>query len=97
MKYEELINKIQYGEEGSLNLSFEDAQTLAKILLARGYAILFTAGDIGDDVKVSWTYAGTTNSLDVAHRNEVVFGSVDYLGMLDAGDYEEDENREDPF
>lgn len=92
MKYEELINKIQYGGDGSLDLSFEDAQTFTKILLARGYAVLFTAGDMGDDVKVSWCYAGTTNSLDVAHRNEVVFGSVDYLGMLEDGDYEEDED-----
>lgn len=97
MKYDELINKIQYGGEGSLDLSFGDAQTFAKILLARGYAVLLTAGDIGDDVKVSWTYAGSTDSLDVAHRNEVVFGSVDYLAMLEMGDYEEDENREDPF
>ncbi len=93
MKYEELMNKIHYGGEGSLDLPFEDAQTFAKILLARGYAVLLTAGDMGDDVKVSWTYAGTTGSLNVAHRNEVVFGSAEYLAMLEAGDYEEDENE----
>ena len=92
MKYGDLIDNIQYGEEGSLNLSLEDAQTLAKILLARGYAVLFTAGDVGDDVNVSWTYAGSPNSLNVAHRNEVVFGNADYLGMLEMGDYEEDED-----
>ncbi len=91
MKHEELMNKIYHGEEGSLDLSFEDAQTLAKILLARGYAVLLTTGDIGDDVKVSWTYAGTSDSLNVAHRNEVVFSNADYLGMLEMGDYEEDE------
>lgn len=91
MKYEELMNKIYHGEEGSLDLSFEDAQTLAKILLARGYAVLLTAGDIGDDVKVSWTYAGTTDSLNIAHRNEVVFGNADYLAMLEMGDYEEED------
>ena len=91
MKYNELMNKIYRGEEGSLDLSFENAQTFAKILLARGYAVLLTAGDIGDDVKVSWTYAGTTDSLNVAHRNEVVFGSADYLAMLEMGDYEKDE------
>ena len=92
MKYKELMNKIYRGEEGSLDLAFEDAQILAKVLLARGYAVLLTAGDIGDDVKVSWTYAGTTDSLNVAHRNEVVFGSADYLGMLEMGDYEEGED-----
>lgn len=89
MKYEELMNKIWYGEEGSLDLSFEDAQTFTKILLARGYAVLLTAGDIGDDIKVSWTYAGTPDSLNVAHRNEVVFSNADYLGMLEMGDYED--------
>lgn len=93
MKHEELMNKIYRGEEGLLDLSFEDAQTFAKILLARGYAVLLTAGDIGDDVKVSWTYAGTTDSLNVAHRNEVVFGSADYLAMLEMGDYEEGEEE----
>lgn len=93
MTYNELINKIQYGEEGSLNLSFEDAQTLAKILLARGYAVLFTAGDIGEDVEVSWSYAGNVDSLKVAHRTAVVFSSVDYLEMLENEDYEEDENE----
>lgn len=93
MKYEELMNKIYHGEEGSLNLSLEDAQTLAKILLAHGYAVLLTAGDIGNDVKVSWTYAGTPDSLNVAHRDAVVFGSADYLGMLEMGDYEGDENE----
>lgn len=92
MKYEELMNKIYRGEEGSLDLAFEDAQILAKVLLARGYAVLLTAGDIGDDVKISWTYAGTTDSLNVAHRNEVVFGNADYLGMLEMGDYEEGED-----
>ena len=93
MKYTELLEKIYHGEEGSLDLNFEDAQVFAKILLARGYAVLFTAGDIGDDVKVSWSYAGTTDSLKVAHRSEVVFGSADCLGMLENGDYEEDENE----
>lgn len=91
MKYNELMNKIYRGEEGSLDLSFEDAQTLAKILLARGYAVLLTAGDIGDDVKVSWAYAGTTDSLNIAHRNEVIFSNADYLTMLEMGDYEEED------
>lgn len=94
MKYEELMNKIYHGEEGSLDLSLKNAQTLAEVLLARGYAVLLTAGDIGDDVKVSWTYAGTLDSLNVAHRNEVVFSNADYLGMLEMGDYEEDEDGE---
>ena len=93
MKYEELMNKIYHGEEGSLDLSLKNVQTFAEILLARGYAVLLTAGDIGDDVKVSWTYAGTTDSLNVAHRNEVVFGNADYLGMLEDGDYEENEDE----
>lgn len=91
MKYEELMNKIYRGEEGSLDLSFEDAQTLAKILLARGYAVLLTTGDVGDDVKVSWTYAGTTDCLNIAHRSEVVFSNRDYLVMLEMGDYEDGE------
>lgn len=91
MKYEELMNKIYHGEEGSLDLSLEDAQILAKVLLTRGYAVLLTAGDIGDDVKVSWTYAGTPDFLNVAHRNEVVFSNADYLGMLEMGDYEDGE------
>lgn len=93
MKYEELMNKIHHGEKGSLNLDPENAQTLAKILLARGYAVLLTAGDIGDDVKVSWVYAGTPSYLNVAHRSEVVFGSADYLAMLEAGEYEEDKDE----
>ena len=92
MKYTELLTAIYHGEEGYLDLPFEDAQTFAKILLARGYAVLLTAGDIGDDVKVSWVYAGDVDSLKVAHRGEVVFSSADRLAMLENGDYEEDED-----
>lgn len=91
MKYSELMNKIYHGEEGSLALSFEDAQTFAKILIARGYAVLLTGGDIGDDVRIEWKYAGDIENLEYANRANVAFGAPGYVEDLANGNYDPDE------
>lgn len=90
--YDEVIKGIVNGQEGSINLNFEEAVTFAKILLNRGYAVLFTGGDIGDDIRVEWKYAGDTGNLKWANRNNVVFGDPVYVEMLAEGDYTSEED-----
>ena len=91
--YDEVIEGILHGEEGHINLAPDDAVTWMKILMKRGYAVLFTAGDLGDEIRVDWIYAGNIGSLDTACRENVVFGSPDYVEMLAQGDYEPDEEE----
>lgn len=95
MKQSELINKIHHGEDGFLILPFEDCMTIAKVLLNRGYAIMITGGEMQDESRIDWVYAGNHDNLDYAKRDMVVFGSNDYLEMLEFGDYEKDEEEED--
>ena len=91
MKYDELIHKINYGEDTYLNLSLEEAMTISNILLNKGYAVLLTGGDYGDYVKVSWTYAGDMDNLEYADRENIIFSSSDYLNMLVFNDYEDND------
>jgi len=76
---EAILEHIPHGHEGQIDLSWEDAITWAKILNKRGYAVLFTSGDMDDDVKVSWLYAGAVESLDYADYDNVVFSHMDYF------------------
>lgn len=91
MTYDELISNIKNGEASNIDLPFEDAMTLSKILLKRGYAVLFSGGDFDNLVKVSWLYAGDTDNLNYADKNNVLFSSADYLEMLVYDDYESEE------
>ena len=76
---EAILENIPHGEEGSLQLTPKDAMDFAAILLKHGYAVCLTGGDIGDDVKASWLYAGTTENTEYADYKQVVFTSIDYL------------------
>ena len=80
--YDDLLRKIHYGEEGSLNLSFDDCITLQKILLKEGYAVMITDGAIANKYNISWVYAGDSHNLKYANRNNVVFSVIDYLDAL---------------
>lgn len=91
--YEELLHKIYMGQEGSLQLNWTDCCILQKMLLKKGYAVLITGGDIGDEYRIDWVYAGDFNNLKYANRAKVCFCSDDYLGMLESGDYK-DESEE---
>lgn len=96
---EAILEHVPHGQEGQINLSWEDAITWAKILNKRGYAVLFTGGDIGDDVKVSWIYAGGTDNIDYADYDSVVFTSMDYIDEYPEAYYKDndifDDNEED--
>ena len=76
---EAILKHIPHGHEGQIDLPWEDAITWAKILNKKGYAVLFTGGDMDDDVKVSWIYAGTTDNLDWADYDQVAFTNMDYI------------------
>ena len=100
---EAILEHIHHGHEGQIDLSWEDAITWAKILNKKGYAVLFTSGDMDDDVKVSWLYAGTVESLDYAGYDNVVFSHMDYIDEYpeayykDNGIFDDDEeNTDDP-
>ena len=76
---EAILEHIPHGHEGQIDLPWEDAITWAKILNKKGYAVLFTGGDMDDDVKVIWIYAGTTDNLDYADYDQVAFTNMDYI------------------
>lgn len=84
--YEHLLN----GASGHLQLSYEDASTIQKILISNGYVVLMSHGDIGDTYKIEWVYGGDVDNLKFADSNNVVFGHRDYLDMLYWKDYEEE-------
>lgn len=91
------LEKIPHGEEGQIDLSWDDAVTWAKILNRAGYAVLFTGGEMEGDVKVSWLYAGTEENLDWANYDMVTFTSPDYLEEYPDAineEYGEEENED---
>ena len=88
--FDKLIHRIKNGTEGHLQLSFEDAVTVQKILVNQGYAVMMSGGDIGDTYKISWIYAGDVGSLDYANSNNIIFCSADLIEMLIFHDYEDD-------
>ena len=80
-----------------MNLGEEDAFNLSKILLKNGYAVCLTGGDLGDDIRVAWLYAGTEGNFDWSNYDQVVFTSIDYLDDYPEAyhdEYVEDEERE---
>ena len=96
---ETILKNVPHGQEGQIDLSWEDAITWAKILNKKGYAVLFTSGDMDDDVKVSWLYAGTVESLDYVDYDNVVFTNIDYIDEYPEAYYKDndifDDNEED--
>lgn len=91
---DELIEKVYTDKEGSLELSYEDACTVQKILVDKGYCVLMSGGDCGE-YEITWNYAGDTDNLDFANKNNIVFCSRGYVEMLIYGDYIDDEEEED--
>lgn len=91
--YNELVKKVTRGEDGSLQLHFKDATVMAEILLRHGYAVLFTDGDIKDHIRISWVYAGDTDSLDYANRDNVAFGNPEFIEDIATGNYIEEEDE----
>lgn len=88
------LEKIPHGEEGRIDLNWDDAVTWAKILNKHGYAVLLTGGDMEDAVKVSWLYAGTVENLDWADYDMVTFTSPEYLEDYPDMINEEEENED---
>lgn len=87
----ELYEHLSDGADGTLQLPYEDACAIQKILISNGYAVMMSDGDIGGDYEIKWIYAGSLGSLDFANSSNVVFAHKDYLDMLYWKDYEEDE------
>jgi hypothetical protein len=77
--YDSVLNHVPHGEEGSLQLEWNDAMTLLRILLTRGYAVCVTKGYFDEDVKLAWIYAGDTDNLQFSNYDNVVFTSLDYI------------------
>lgn len=93
--YDEVIKGIVHGEDGSIQLKMEDAVTFTNILLKYGYVVLFAGGDFEDMVRIEWKYAGDTGNLRYADRENVVFGSPDFVDMLAFEDYIKDEDKDE--
>ena len=90
-----LFEKLNSGEDGALQLSYEEACVVQKILLSNGYTVLMSDGDFEGQYKIQWIYAGDVGNLNYANSNRIVFASKDYLEMLEWGDYEEDDWEEE--
>lgn len=87
----ELYDNLYSGAEASLQLSYEDACVLQKMLISNGYVVLMSDGDIRDTYKVEWIYGGDSANLKYADSNNIVFAHRDYLDMLYWKDYKQDE------
>lgn len=78
--YKTVLEKVPHGEEGMLgNLSFEEATQIMRILVDKGYAVCMSGGDIGNEYRISWLYAGGSGDLNWADYNQVVFTHADFL------------------
>ena len=98
---EAILEHIPHGHEGELTLNWEDAIALEKILIKNGYAVCITGGDMDDELRVSWLYAGTVESLDYADYEQVVFTNIDYINDYPEAYYaqyneDDDNNNEEP-
>jgi len=92
--FKTVLDHIPHGEEGSLECTEDEAITLSKLLIKKGYAVCLTGGDFGDEVRVNWLYAGSDEDLSYADYNNVVFSSTDYLyDWPQAIEYEFDEDE----
>lgn len=87
---QELYEHLYHGAEGHLQLSYEDACMLQKMLISNGYVVSMSCGDFDDTYKVEWVYGGDVDNLKFANSNNVVFGHRDYLDMLYWKEYEID-------
>ena len=85
----ELYEHLYNGAAGQLQLPYEDACTLQKLLVSNGFVVLMSDGDVGDTYKIEWIYGGDIDNLTYADSNNVVFGHRDYLDMLYWKEYEE--------
>ena len=74
-----ILENVPHGEEGSLQLRFEDVVTLQKILLNYGYAVCVTGGDFEDEYTIAWIHAGTADNVDFADDTTICFTSINYI------------------
>lgn len=94
---DELMEHLYDGAEGRLQLPYDEACLVQKILISHGYVVLMSDGDMGGNYKIEWIYAGDSGNLEYANSNSVVFANKDWLEMLDFGDYVDniEENEEE--
>ena len=94
---EAVLNNMPHGEEGSLELKWDAAITVQKILIENGYAVCMTAGGFEDTYRIAWVYAGDVDNLKYADYDNVVFSSLDYLEDYPEAVYhtEDDEESDD--
>lgn len=76
---EDVLKHVPHGEEGTIDLDWEDAFTWAKILNRKGYAVLLTGGEFEGEVTVRWIYAGSNDNLDWADYGQVCFTHAEYI------------------
>lgn len=76
---ESIFEHVPHGEDGSLQCTEDEAVILCRLLLKKGFAVCITGGDIGDECNVNWIYAGSTDNLQWANYDNIVFTSYDYI------------------
>ena len=90
-----ILKNIPHGEDGSLQLNEEDAIAMTKILVKNGFAVCITGGAFGDELNVSWVYAGGDDDLNWADYEKIAFFNTDYLEDYPQAyheEYEEEDN-----
>lgn len=92
--FDELMDKITGMNCPQLDLPFEDAVVVQKILVKRGYAVMMTAADFDDEYRISWIYAGEVGNLNYANNENVIFCEPDYINMLAYHEYKDEDSEE---
>jgi len=91
-----VLDHIPHGEEGNIELNWNDTIAMQKILIENGYAVCITGGAFKDTYRLSWVYAGDVDDTKYADYDNVIFSSADYLEDYPEAVYHtEDEEESD--
>ena len=89
-----VLDNIPHGQEGSLELNWDDMTTIQKILIENGYAVCITGGSFKDTYRISWLYAGDVEDLKYADYDNVIFSQIDYLEDYPEAVYHADDEED---
>lgn len=77
-----VLDMVPHGEEGSIQLSCDDAITVQKCLIENGFVTCLSHGDIGGEYKLSWIYAGDSEDVKYSNYSQVCFTHVDFINDM---------------
>ena len=91
-----VLDHIPHGEEGNIELNWNDTIAMQKILIENGYAVCITGGAFKDTYRLSWVYAGDVDDTKYADYDNVIFSSADYLEDYPEAVYHTEDEEDEP-